>query len=201
MNTKEKILFISSRQYIEKLNEQNLDYENHNRLFFCHLAALSFLTSGLSEFNLDLNYSYLILGTNLNDKDLGVTIDKSSVNFYTTTNALIQLNHHCTRSGHRLNNSIFGSLRCYNFKEKIENYLHENLKYPNITLKEYEKTKFNSLFLKLKIRNRKSEESQHNLLRLLNEQCPEIEYFLNYIKTKEKLVEKNIASSSKTLKI
>jgi hypothetical protein len=28
MNTKEKILFIASQEYVTKLNEQNLDFEN-----------------------------------------------------------------------------------------------------------------------------------------------------------------------------
>lgn len=203
MNTKEKILFVSSAQFVEKLNEQNLDYENHNRLFWCHLAALSFVTSGISEFHLDLTYSYFLSSSFLEDKELGVKIDLKSLSFYTTRYALIDFTSHCTRSGLRLNNPIFGSERCFSFREKCEKYIQSNIKYPEMTLEQYNKTSFNTLFLKFKIHNRKSEEAQTKFLQLLTEQCPEFNYLLNYLNTKEKLVQKNLSVSAtpKKLKI
>lgn len=197
MNTKEKILFISSKKYLEQLNNHNLDYENHNRLFWCHLAALSFVTTGIYEFHLDLNYSYLLNGEN-NSK--GVIVDKKSISFYTTTNALIELSNKCTRSSFQLNNSIFGKVSCYQFKNKIEEYLNSNLHFPDMDDKEFLSYNFNKLFLKLRIKNRKSEETQSNFLQLLTEQCPELNYFLTYLKTKEKLVHKN-SPLIKTIKI
>lgn len=197
MNIKEKILFISSKTYLEQLNNHNLDYENHNRLFWCHLAALSFVTTGIYEFHLDLNYSYIFNGENNSN---GVMIDKKSISFYTTTNALIELTNRCSRSSFQLNNAIFEKVNCYQFKNKIEEYLNSNLHFPDMEYNEYCSYNFNTLFLKFRVHNRKSEETQSNFLKLLIEQCPELDYFLNYLKTKEKLIHKN-SQFVKTIKI
>lgn len=200
MNTKEKIQFIASSDYLSKLHENNLDFENHNRLLWCHLAAMSFLTSGIADFSLDLSYAYLFSSTNKEIKELGLLVEFRGLSFVTTNNALIQFNNNCTRNGLKLNNPIFGSLRCFDFKNIFEKYVNDNLKLKDMTEKEFSNYNFNSLFLKFRIHNRKSEETQNNFIKLLHEQCPEIDYFLNYLKTKDKLVPKNI-SSTKKLKI
>lgn len=197
MNIKEKILFISSVEFVEKLNEQNFDYDNHNRLFWCHLAALSFITSGVSEFHLDLTYNYLLFSSNLETKEIGVKINLKSLSFYTTKNSLIDFSNSCTRSALFLNNPIFGRLRCFQFKEKMEKYININIKYPEINFKEFNNTTFNTLFLKLKIHNRKAEESQIKFIQLLTEQCPEINYLLNYFHIKENLSQNNFSSNKK----
>lgn len=201
MNTKEKLLYIASSDYIEKLKQNDLDFENHNRLFWCHLASISFLTSGISDFNLDLNYSYLLSSTGATQKELGLKFDTGSVSFITTNNALIEFNLRSTRNGLKLNNPVFGALRCFDFKNAMEKYINDNLKYKDMTYKEYEEYNFNTLFLKFRIYNRKSEETQENFLKLLTEQCPEIDYFLSYIKAKDKLPQKNPATYVKKLKI
>lgn len=197
MNTKEKIQFIASADYLSKLHENNLYFENHNRLFWCHLAAMSFLTSGIYAFNLRLSYHNVLFGTHLLPEELGVQLDLKGLSFITTNNALIQFDNHCTRNGLRLNNPIFGYLCCFNFKESFEKYIKHNIKLKEMTDDEYSNYKFNSLFLNFRIYNRKSEETQNNFMTLLHEQCPEIDFFVNYLKTKNKLVPKNLPLTKK----
>lgn len=197
MNTKEKIQFIASSDYVSKLHEHNLDFENHNRLFWCHLAAISFLTSGISEFNLGLSYHYVLSGNHLNHEDLGVKLNFDHLSLITTNNALIQFNNRCTRNGLKLNNPILGHFRCFEFKNILEDYINQNLKFKEMTDKEASNYKFNSLFLNFRIHNRKSEETQTNFMILLHEQCPEIDYFVNYLQTKDKLVPKNLPLTKK----
>lgn len=201
MKAKEKILFISHPDFVNKLHENQLDFENHNRLFWCHLAAITFLSSGICEFHLDLTYSYLISSTNKTTKDLGLIVDKDLLSFRTTNNALIEFNNRCTRNSLKINNPVLGYLDCFNFKNSCEKYINANLKFKDMTYEEYATYSFNQLFLKFKIRNRKSEITQNNFISLLNEQCPEIDYFINYLKTKEKLVEKTNEKQPKKLKI
>lgn len=197
MNTKEKIQFIASSDYVSKLHENNLDFENHNRLFWCHLAAMSFLTSGISEFNLGLSYQNVLFGTHLLPEELGVQLDLKFLSFVTTNNALIQFDNSCTRNSLRLNNPVLGYLRCFDFKEAFEEYIQDNIKLKEMTDDEYSNYKFNSLFLNFRIHNRKSEETQKNFIILLHEQCPEIDYFVNYLKTKDKLAPKNLPLTKK----
>ena len=197
MNTKEKILFIASQEYVTKLNEQNLDFENHNRLFWCHLSCMIFLTSGIKEFHLDLNYCYSLFSSKDGVKENGLEIDYKGVNFYTTNNALIQFDNKCTRNSLRLNNSIIGKKDCFSFKNSLEKYINENVKFKEISYSEFDKYPFNLLFFKLKITNRKSSDEQQILLNLIYEQCPEIDYFLNYIKHKEKFSTSTLKSEKK----
>lgn len=201
MNIKDKILFISSNNFLTQLHQNNLDFENHNRLLWCHLAAISFLSSGISEFHLDLTYSYLLSSTNKQTKDLGLIINNDLLNFVTTNNALIQLNPHCTRNSLKINNPILGSLDCFSFKNAFEAYINNNVKLKEMTYEEYSTYSFNQLFLKFRIKNRKSDITQNNFISLLKEQCPEIEYFVSYLKTKEKLVAKDNVKQPKKFKL
>lgn len=201
MNTKEKILFISHPDFVTKLHESHLDFENHNRLLWCHLAAISFLSSGIAEFHLDLTYSYLLLSTDKDTKELGLQLDTNSLSFITTSNALIQFNNRCTRNSLRINNPVLGYMDCFDFKNSFEKYINTHIKLKDMTEQQYKTYPFNNLFLKFKIRNRKSDITQNNFVALLNEQCPEINYFINYLKTKDKLVAKENSQQIKKLKI
>jgi hypothetical protein len=82
MNIKEKILFIANQEYVNKLHEQNLDFENHNRLFWCHLSCLFFLTTSIKEVHLNFNYLYLISTSKNDTKQNGLVIDFNGINFY-----------------------------------------------------------------------------------------------------------------------
>lgn len=55
-------------------------------VFWCHLACLFFLTSGIKEVNLDLNYLYLISTSKVDSKQEGLIIDFNGISFYTTNN-------------------------------------------------------------------------------------------------------------------
>jgi len=197
MNIKEKILFIASQEYVNKLHEQNLDFENHNRLFWCHLSCLFFLTTGIKEVHLDLNYLYLISTSKNDTKQNGLIIDFNGISFYTTNNALIQFNNRCTRNSLRLNNPIIGKNDCFSFKNSVEEYINKNVKFKEMIIDDYHKYPFNLLFFKFKINNRKSTEEQQIFLNFIHEQCPEIDYFLNYIKHKEKFSTTNNKSEKK----
>ena len=82
----------------------------------------------------------------------------------------------------------------------MEEYINKNVKFKEMLIDDYHKYPFNLLFFKFKINNRKSTDEQQIFLNFIHEQCPEIDYFLNYLKHKEKFSQ-TTNKSEKKLKI
>ena len=157
MNNKEKIQFFASKEYLENLHEYNLDYQNHNILFWVHFASLLFTTTGVAEINLDLDYSFVFFDGKDGKKDKGLTFSSNGISLFSTSSGLIQLNNRCCNKSDSFKNYLFSIKGTRKLRDIIQKYLNENLIFEDLTSEQFPKTTFQKVFLKFKIKNRNSD--------------------------------------------
>lgn len=115
--------FVSSYEFIETLNEKNLEPEEHNLLLSVHLLAIGFNTTGISDGGVRVNYS----------QKLGPVKEwferpDSNFHFYTTSNALIEGSRNCSRSRISLKNKFFRTNYTYEFRDFCTEYFNKYAK-------------------------------------------------------------------------
>ena len=207
MNVKEKILFIASPEFVNYLNSCGFEYQTHNRLYFCHLGASLFLTAGVTDLGLTLEYKYKFTENYKKTEEYGICYKVDGVRFEAYGDSFVQLeNKECSQT-HILKNKILGTLDCMAFSKKLQIYVEDNLKYEKISFLEFaiidKSRNFKEMFINFKISKRKSFETQQKFLNLLTDRSPECEKLLNYLSINKNLVKEigSISQSKPKLKL
>jgi hypothetical protein len=118
--------FLSSKQFIQELQDKNFAPEEHNLLLSAHLLAIGFNTSGINEGSVNVKYSKEIAPIK---EDFWRA--KSNFAFYTTKNGLIEDSNYFNRQSIRFNHPMFCFKDTRGFRDFCVEYFNKNSKVIN----------------------------------------------------------------------
>jgi hypothetical protein len=210
-NTKKELIvkeleyfsFLSSKNFLEIIKNENLEYDLYNILLVSHVLAVAYNTSGISEGGITLEYSITW------DSNSEYSFDNppqakpmDSFFFYTVRNSIIEKKR--VANNLKMRNEHFPEIKNgYSFREFIFKYFNKNVKESTedankFLKKESDKTR---ITFKLNKNKRFSINGQMNGYKQLISENKSVKSFLEQFYLNKNLSIKNESIITKKLKI
>lgn len=151
--------FLASKNFMVKLQESNLDIEDHNVMLLAHLMAIGYNTTGISD-----GGAYLAYSQKLGLEREGFFRPQSGFHFYTTANRLIEDSSSCSNSTISLKNEFFRTNNTRCFRDFCVEYYDKYSKKPSEDFFKNNKEKYQEVRFKFRLKKTKrlTEDGQKN---------------------------------------